>query len=128
MNKTTRFLARWRWAPVATVLLLLVALLLAGCGAEPTAVPTEPPAPTEVAAEPPTPTSAPTEPPTPTTEPTEVPPSPTPEPTATEEPIAEPTPEPIDDSGCITCHTDDATLQALATEPEEPEVESEGEG
>jgi len=114
-------------------LLLLVALLVAGCGGEPTA------APTEVAAKPVEPTAAPTEPPPtdepteppPTAEPTEPPATPTPEPTEpppTATPTEEPTPEPIDDTACIACHTDEATLQALAVEPEETESLSEGEG
>ena len=121
MSKTRTFSANWRWATVAIVLLLLAGLSLAGCGGEPTA------APTEVAAEP-TPTTAPTEAP-PTEEPTEVPPTATPTqvpPTAT--PTEEPTPEVVDNSACVTCHTDQETLQALAVEPEAPEVESEGEG
>ena len=124
MNTTRMFRARWRWATALVVLLLLAGLSLAGCGGEPTA------APTEVAAEP---TPAPTEvPPTevpPTEEPTEVPATATPTevpPTAT--PTEEPTPEVVDDSGCVTCHTSQETLQALAVEPEAPEVESEGEG
>jgi hypothetical protein len=44
------------------------------------------------------------------------------------EPPPTPTPEPIDDTGCIACHTSQETLQAMATEEEAPEVESEGEG
>jgi outer membrane biosynthesis protein TonB len=130
MSRTKTFLARWK-SPMALLGLLLVfALLLVGCG-EPTAAPTEPPKPTEVSVAPSTPTSAPTEPPAPTTVPTEPPPTPTtvptePPPTAT--PTEEPTPEPVDDSACITCHTSEETLQALAVEEEKPEVESEGEG
>jgi outer membrane biosynthesis protein TonB len=108
-------------------LLLLMALVLAGCGGEPTAVPTEPPEPTEVAVATVAPTEAPTEPPptdVPTEEPTEAPTEPPPTATPTEEP----TPEPVDDSGCITCHTDEETLKALAKEPEAAESLSEGEG
>jgi hypothetical protein len=128
MSQTKTFASLGKGAVGLLTLLLLVTLMLAGCGGEPTAVPTEPPEPTEVAAA--APTTAPTEPP-PT--PTEVPPEPTatdvptePPPTAT--PTEEPTPEPIDDTGCITCHTSEETLQAMATEEEAPEVESEGEG
>jgi outer membrane biosynthesis protein TonB len=120
MSRTKRYLVRWNGAMGLLVLLILLLLLLVGCG-EPTAAPTEPPQATKVSAA--EPTSAPTEPPpTKTPVPTEPPPTDTPEPTDT------PTPEPIDDSGCITCHTSDETLQAMATEPEAPEVESEGEG
>jgi hypothetical protein len=132
MSQTKAFASRGIGTVGFVTLLLLFALLLAGCGGEPTAVPTEPPEPTEVAAVAPTaePTMAPTEePPTPT----DIPPEPTatdvptePPPTAT--PTEEPTPEPIDDTGCITCHTSEETLQAMATEEEAPEVESEGEG
>jgi hypothetical protein len=32
------------------------------------------------------------------------------------------------DVGCVTCHTDQATLQALAIEPVATETLSEGEG
>lgn len=116
-------------------LALLLALVLAGCGGEPTAKPPEPtevaaatvaPTPTEAPTEPPPPTDVPTEEPTlePTEEPTEAPTEPPPTPTPTEEP----TPEPVDDSGCITCHTDEETLKALAKEPEAAESLSEGEG
>jgi hypothetical protein len=113
------FRSRAKSAAALVGLLLLFALVLSGCGAEPTAAPPPPTSaaqPTEVAA---APTVAPTEPP-PTEPPTLPPPTDTPQPTET--------PVPIDDSGCITCHTSDATLQALATEEEAPEVESEGEG
>jgi hypothetical protein len=100
-------------------LLILLLPLLVGCGES--AAPTEPPQPTEIAKA--GPTTTPTElPPTDTPVPTEPPPTNTPVPTAT------PTPEPIDDSGCITCHTSEESLQALAEEEEKPEVESEGEG
>jgi outer membrane biosynthesis protein TonB len=117
-------------------LLLMLALVLAGCGGEPAAAPTEPPEPTEVAAATAEPTAAPTEPPPPTDVPTEEPTlEPTEEPTEaptepppTATPTEEPTPEPVDDSGCITCHTDEETLKALAVEPEAAESLSEGEG
>ena len=120
MRKTKMFLTGWKGVAILFGLLFLLTLMLVGCGGEPTAAPTEPPAPTKVSAAPATPTSAPTEPPTPTDVPTEPPP------TAT--PTEEPTPEPVDDTACITCHTSEETLQALATEEEAPEVESEGEG
>ena len=128
MIRTKAFLSRCKIPMGLLGLLLVFALLLAGCG-EPTVIPTEPQEPTEVAVVPPT--SAPTEPPTPTALPTDPPPTLTdvptePPPTAT--PTEEPTPEPVDDSACITCHTSEETLQALAVEEEVPEVESEGEG
>jgi outer membrane biosynthesis protein TonB len=133
MTKTKTFLARWKWAAAMFGLLLLFAFVLTGCGAEPTIAPTEPP-PTEVAAQPttaptePPPTEAPTEPP-PTEAPTEPPPTEAPtEPPPTATPTEEPTPEVVDDTACITCHTDEETLQAVAEEEEAPEVESEGEG
>ena len=139
MSKTKIFLARHKGAMVIG-LLILTALLVAGCGGEPTAAPTEvaaqpveptvaptDPPPTEAPTEPP-PTEAPTEPP-PTEEPTEPPPTPEPtEPPPTATPTEEPTAEPIDDTACIVCHTDEATLKALAVEPEETESLSEGEG
>ncbi|MBN1657476.1 MAG: hypothetical protein JXA93_03695 [Anaerolineae bacterium] len=121
---------------LALVSLLLIAIVLglAACGdeTEPTTVaqattaPAEPaeadtaqPEPTEP------PTQAPTEPvaPTDTIEPTDtpVPPTETPEPTPTPEPV-------VDDSACITCHTSQETLEALAVEEEPEEELSEGEG
>jgi hypothetical protein len=33
-----------------------------------------------------------------------------------------------DDQTCVDCHTNEQVLQAMATEEEAPEVESEGEG
>jgi outer membrane biosynthesis protein TonB len=117
------FLMRFRGVGVLLALMVVLVLLLTGCGSEPTAVPTEPPEPTEVSAAPPTPTTAPTEPPpTPTDTPTLPPPTATP----TEEPT--PTPVPVDDTACVSCHTDEETLKAVAEEPEETEALSEGEG
>jgi hypothetical protein len=34
----------------------------------------------------------------------------------------------VDDTACVTCHTDEETLKAVAEEPEETESLSEGEG
>jgi outer membrane biosynthesis protein TonB len=124
MSNTTRL-------ALVSLLLIAVVLGLASCGDEPepttvaqaTTAPAGPaeadtaqPEPTEP------PTQAPTEPVAPTTEPTEtpVPPTETPEPTNTPEPV-------VDDSACITCHTTEETLQALAVEEEVAEL-SEGEG
>ncbi len=108
--------------------LLLITLSLVACGAEPTPVAQAPTVAEATATQPPEPTTAPTATattaptdtpaPTDTATPTEAPPTPTP--TAT--------PVPIDDTGCITCHTSEESLQALATEEEELAVESEGEG
>jgi hypothetical protein len=123
-SRTKMSLTLWRVLALVGALILLFAV--AGCGAEPTptdvaVAPTEPPAATEAPTEPPAATEAPTEPPAPTdtAEPTDVP-----EPTDTATPeVVE-----VDDSACIACHTSQETLQALAEEEEEPEVESEGEG
>jgi outer membrane biosynthesis protein TonB len=135
MSKTTTLLAGRKRVAILFGLLLSLALVMAGCGGEPTApataAPTEPPEPTEVAAATATATTVPTEPPpteAPTEAPTEPPPTATATATATAAPTEEPTPVPIDDTACIDCHMDAESLQALATEPEAPEVESEGEG
>ncbi len=114
------FLMRFRGVGVLLALMVVLVFLLAGCGGEPTAAPTEPPEPTEVSAAPATATSAPTEPPAPTDTPT------MPPPTAT--PTEEPTPVPVDDTKCVGCHTDEEALKAVAEEPEETETLSEGEG
>jgi hypothetical protein len=130
MTKTMTFLVRGRRGGVLLGLLVVLALLVVGCGGEPTVAPTEPPEPTEVSAAPSTPTEEPTDPPTPTEEPTD-PPTPTEEPTEippTATPTEEPTPEPVDDTACVNCHTDEEALKAVAEEPEETEALSEGEG
>jgi len=118
------FLMRFGGVGVLLALMVVLVLLLAGCGGEPTAAPTEPPEPTEVSVAPATATSAPTEPPAPTDTPTDTPT--VPPPTAT--PTEEPTPVPVDDTACVGCHTDEETLKAVAEEPEETESLSEGEG
>jgi hypothetical protein len=114
--------------------LLIIALAaLAGCGGQPAAQPTAvaqvetavpptevPPAPTATAIPP---TQAPE--PSPTLAPTEVP-APEPTATATEAPAAEPVA--IDSTNCVTCHTNEETLQKLAVEEELAEKLSEGEG
>jgi hypothetical protein len=43
-------------------------------------------------------------------------------------PTEEPAPQAADDTTCVACHTDEEALRALAEEPEEVEVLSEGEG
>lgn len=114
--------------------LLIIALAaLAGCGGQPAAQPTAvaqvetavpptevPPAPTATAIPP---TQAPE--PSPTLAPTEMP-APEPTATATEAPAAEPVA--IDSTNCVTCHTNEETLQKLAVEEEPAEKLSEGEG
>ncbi len=87
----------------------ITVLLLAACAPTPTPIPT---------AEPPTkapPTNTPVPPPTDTPAPTDtpVPPSPTPIPSA---------------DNCVTCHTDEETLKALAVEKQTGSKETEGEG
>jgi hypothetical protein len=134
MSMTKKSLAKWQTKVVVALLLFAALILLSACGAaEPTTVAVEPttasaelPAPTSVPTEPPAPTDAPTDPPAPTEAPTEVPTEPPP--TDTPAPTETPTPEVVDDSACITCHTDEETLKALAEEPEAAESLSEGEG
>jgi len=134
--KTSSF---WLRAALLTTVALLVALGMSGCGASkptPTAVAEAVATSTEAA--PATATPAPSA--TFTTEPTA---TATPEPTATYTPpptstntpaptstnTPAPTPTPVDNSNCITCHTSEDTLKALAKEPEEGgESLSEGEG
>jgi hypothetical protein len=121
MDRTKTFWIAGRGCTIIAALLVL-GWLLAGCGAEPTAVVTQ--APTDIPTEPPTATATPAEPP-----PTDTPaPTDTPLPTDTPVPTETPTPEVVDDSACIACHTSEETLKALAKEEEKPEVESEGEG
>jgi hypothetical protein len=123
MSRTKMSSTLWKIAGFVGALFLL--LFAVGCGAEPTDVVV---APTEPQAEA---TSAPTEPPAPTDTlaPTDtVAPTDAPLPTDTPEPTDTAMPEVVDDSACITCHTSEETLQALAQEEEEPAVESEGEG
>jgi hypothetical protein len=132
MSQTKKSLASCKWATLVA-LLLFVPLVLLACG-EPTTAPTEPPeaktTATTVAAAPATATSVPTEEPTepPPTEPPPTEPPTEPPPTDTPEPTEEPTPVVLDDSACITCHTSEETLKAMATEEEETESLSEGEG
>ena len=125
MSRTTTFKHRWQ-APVLVGLLLVAALILAGCGAE-QEVAQEPAAPTSMPTEAAAPTSPPTEPP-PTEVPTEAPTPTEPPPTDTPEPTEEPTPEAVDDTACIGCHTDEETLKAVAEVEEVEEPLSEGEG
>jgi hypothetical protein len=98
----------------AALLLLVVGLLLTGCSEGPAIAAVEPTA---------------TLYPLPPTDVPSPPPGPTPE--ALDFPLPPPTsaaPEPADDQSCISCHTDEETLKALATEDEAAESLSEGEG
>jgi hypothetical protein len=99
---------------VGVCLLFLASLLLTGCMDGPAIAAVEPTA--TLYAPPPTDIPPP-------------PPGPTPE--ALDFPLPPPTPagsDPADDQSCITCHTDEETLKALATEEEMAESLSEGEG
>jgi hypothetical protein len=117
MNKTKRQFRFWGRMAVVIGLLLLAVVALSGCGGpgeitavEPTAT-IYPPPPTDIPA-----------------------PTPGPTPAAMDFPIAAPTRAPVepaaevDDQTCRECHTNEQVLQAMATEEEAPEVESEGEG
>jgi hypothetical protein len=95
-------------------LLFLASLLLTGCMEGPAIAAVEPTA----TLYPPPPTDIP-------------PPPPGPTPEALDFPLPPPTPaisDLPDDQSCITCHTDEETLKALATEEEAAESLSEGEG
>jgi cytoskeletal protein RodZ len=115
-------------AALLGLLLIVFVLGLTACnGEDPTTVAqatTSAPEPSEPEPTAPPPTEAATNTPEPTDEPTD-----TPIP-ATDTPIpATNTPEVVDDSACITCHTSQETLEALAVEEEDPGEElSEGEG
>ena len=114
MSKMKRLFRIWGGMAVVIALLILAVLALAGCSGpgeiaavEPTAT-LYPPPPTDIPAPPPGPTPA-----------------------AMDFPIAAPTRVPVeqvDDEMCVKCHTNEKVLQAMATEEEAPEVESEGEG
>ena len=117
MSEMKRLFRVWGAMPAVIAVLILAVLALTGCVGpgeiavvEPTATIYAPP-PTDVPAPPPGPTPA-----------------------ALDFPIAAPTgaeAEPVDqvsDQTCVDCHTSQEVLQAMATEEEAPEVESEGEG
>jgi hypothetical protein len=117
MSKSKRQFRVWGGVAVASAVLILAFLSLTGCagpaeitGVEPTATIYAPP-PTDIPAPPPGPT-----------------------PEALDFPIAAPTRAEVEeveqasDETCIECHTNQQVLQAMATEEEAPEVESEGEG
>ena len=99
---------------VGVGLLFLASLLLTGCVEGPAIAAVKPTA--TLYAPPPTDIPAP-------------PPGPTPK--ALDFPLPPPTPASSglpDDQSCITCHTDEETLKALATEVDKAESLSEGEG
>ena len=117
MNQTKRQFRVWGGVAVVIAVLGLAALALTGCAGpgeiavvEPTATIYAPP-PTDIPAPPPGPT-----------------------PKALDFPIAAPTRVEVEevaqasDETCVECHTNQQVLQAMATEEEAPEVESEGEG
>lgn len=114
MSKMKRLFRVWGGMAVVIALLTLAVVALTGCSGpgeitavEPTAT-LYPPPPTDIPAPPPGPTPA-----------------------AMDFPIAAPTRVPVeqvDDETCVVCHTNQQVLQAMATEEEAPEVESEGEG
>ena len=95
-------------------LLFLACLLLTGCMEGPAIAAVEPTA----TLYPPPPTDVPAPPPAPTPEALDFP---LPPPTHVSSDLP-------DDQSCITCHTDEEALKALATEEEVAESLSEGEG
>jgi hypothetical protein len=114
MGDTNRHFAIKGKAVAGLSLLLLASLLLSGCGDAPAIAAVKPTA----TLYPPPPTDIP-------------PPPPGPTPEALDFPLPPPTPaesDVPDDQSCITCHTDEETLKALATEEETAESLSEGEG
>ena len=116
MSKAKKLFRFWGGMAVVIGLLLLAVMALGGCGGpgaitalEPTAT-IYPPPPTDIPA-----------------------PTPGPTPAAMDFPIAAPTRVQVEqvevnDQTCVDCHTNEQVLQAMATEEEAPEVESEGEG
>ena len=117
MSETKRLFRVWGVMTAVIPILILAVLALTGCSGpgeiavvEPTATIYAPP-PTDIPAPPPGPTPA-----------------------ALDFPIAAPTraeaepEEEASDTTCVDCHTSEQVLQAMATEEEAPEVESEGEG
>jgi len=114
MSETKRLFRAWG---VVTAVIAVLILALTGCSGPGEIAVVEPTA--TIYAPPPTDIPAPT---------------PGPTPAALDFPIAAPTraeAEPEDqasDETCVECHTNQHVLQAMATEEEEPEVESEGEG
>jgi len=108
MSKMKRLFRVWGGMAVVIALLILAVLALAGCSGPGEIAAVEPTATLYIPAPPPGPTPA-----------------------AMDFPIAAPTRAPVeqvDDETCVDCHTNEQTLQAMATEEEAPEVESEGEG
>jgi hypothetical protein len=99
---------------VGVCLVFLASLLLTGCMEGPAIAAVKPTA----TLYPPPPTDIPAPPPGPTPEALDFP-LPPPAPASSDLP---------DDQSCITCHTDEETLKALATEEEAAESLSEGEG
>lgn len=115
MREIKRAFRMWGGAAIVGLLLLAAVLTLTGCGGpaaiaavEPTATVYAPP-PTDIPAPPPGPTPA-----------------------AIDFPLPAPShvvPEPVNDQGCVDCHTDEETLKAVAEAAEVPEESlSEGEG
>ena len=117
MSATKRLFRVWGVVMAVIAVLILASAALTGCSGpgeiavvEPTATLYAPP-PTDIPAPPPGPTPA-----------------------ALDFPIAAPTraeveqADQVSDQTCVDCHTNQQVLQAMATEEEEPEVESEGEG
>ncbi len=114
MKRTKSVLASPLGVAILVGLLFLIILTLSGC-AEPAAIAAVPPTSTVYA-------PLPTETPRPTPEAT---------PASLDFPLPAPTREPVevpDDQMCVSCHTNETTLQALAEEEEVAETLSEGEG
>jgi hypothetical protein len=114
MSETKGFLRVWGGVVMMVALLFVVAVALTGCAQPAPIAAVEP---TATAYGPP---------------PTDIPVlAPGPTPAALDFPLPPPTQvesESIDDETCVSCHTDEETLKALAEEKEVEEELSEGEG